>query len=166
MLVFILSSICIFAALALLIILSVIDLRTRLLPNIYVFPFAVLGVVFHLLNDFQLLSIEHVLIGGAAGYGFLYTLRAGANAYYGQDSLGLGDVKLLGAAGLWLGLEGVLIAMTAGAFFGLLHGIVYGFWIAFKNKEKPNFHRLAIPAGPGFAAGIVVSAPWVFGGIQ
>ncbi len=144
-------------AILLLIILCLIDLRTRLLPNIYVFPFAVLGITFHYATHFQYLGYKEVIIGGLLGYGFLFTLRAVANAYYKQDTLGLGDVKLMGAAGLWLGPEGVLYALTLGAFAGLIHGIIYGLFIAAKNKTKPNFKRLAIPAGPGFAVGIFAS---------
>lgn len=152
---------CLALAAFLLLMLCIIDLRHRLLPNVLVFPFALLGIAFHVLTDFQVLGYKDVLIGGAAGYGFLFILRAGANAYYKQDALGLGDVKLMGAAGLWLGLEGVLTALTVGAFAGLLHGVLYAFYLALKNRAKPNFHRLAIPAGPGFAVGIVASALWI-----
>lgn len=148
--------------LALLIILSIIDLRVRLLPNVLVLPFAILGVLLHIVTDFQILGWKEVLAGGAVGYGFLYFLRLAANAYYKQDSLGLGDVKLMGAAGLWLGVEGVLIALTAGAFFGLFHGLIYGFFIVLKTRTLKSFRRLAIPAGPGFAAGIVASGYILF----
>jgi len=97
----------ILSAAGLLITLTIIDFKTFLLPNIYVFPFAALGLLFHLCTDFDLLSIEQIIIGGLAGYGILYIIRAAGNKYYGQDSLGLGDVKLIGSAGLWLGLDGV-----------------------------------------------------------
>ena len=149
-------------ALFLLLILSIIDLRVRLLPNVLVFPFAVLGVLFHVVTDFQILSWKDMFIGGAVGYGFLFFLRMAANAYYKQDSLGLGDVKLMGAAGLWLGMEGVLVALTVGAFAGLVHGVLYAIVIAIKNKTLPNMKRLAIPAGPGFVVGIIISGFWVF----
>ncbi|MEM6780885.1 MAG: A24 family peptidase [Pseudomonadota bacterium] len=154
--------ICLTTAILLLVILCIIDLRVRLLPNVLVFPFAVLGVAFHFSTDFQILPYQQMLIGGAVGYGFLFALRMAANAYYKQDSLGLGDVKLMGAAGLWLGAEGVLIALTVGAFAGLIHGIAYGLVKAATGKTKPDFHRLAIPAGPGFAIGIVISGLWIF----
>lgn len=149
-------------AILLLLILCIIDLRTRLLPNVYVFPFAVLGVVFHFASQFSYIGYKDMLIGGAVGYGFLFALRAAANAYYGRDTLGLGDVKLMGAAGLWLGMQGILYALTIGAFAGLIHGILYGFYIAAKNKTKPNFRQLEIPAGPGFAVGIFISGYMLF----
>ena len=150
------------AAAGLLIILAIIDLRVRLLPNIYVFPFAALGIVFHAVSRFAIISPQDMIIGGLAGYGMLWLIRAAANYHYKQDSLGLGDVKLMGAAGLWLGFEGVLFALTIGAFAGVIHGIGYALWVAAKTKSRPNFHRLMIPAGPGFIAGIVAVAGWLF----
>ena len=153
------SAIAIGGALILLLCLCIIDLRVRLLPNVLVLPFAILGVLFHAVNDFEILTFKQIMIGAAVGYGFLYALRFAANAYYKQDSLGLGDVKLMGAAGLWLGAEGVLIALTVGAFAGLIHGVLYALVMAIKNKSAPNLKRLAIPAGPGFAVGIL-AAGW------
>lgn len=146
----------------LLIVLSIIDLRTYLLPNIYVAPFALLGVAFHITTDFYYLELWQVIAGGITGYAILYLIRLGGNKYYGQDSLGLGDVKLLGAGGLWLGIEGVLFAMTLGAFAGLVHGLIYALYTKIKNGSSFSIHRLAIPAGPGFAIGIILTAGWMY----
>ena len=153
---------CLIAALALLVLLSVIDFKTFLLPNIYVAPFAVLGVGFHALTGFYYLSLQSVIIGGLAGFAILYAIRAAGNKYYKQDSLGLGDVKLLGAGGLWLGLEGVMLAMTIGAFFGLLHGLIYACYLKLATQKPFSLTRLTIPAGPGFAAGIIVVGGWLY----
>jgi prepilin signal peptidase PulO-like enzyme (type II secretory pathway) len=143
-------------ALALLLVLSYIDLKTYLLPNIYVFPFAVSGILFHALTDFRVVDLSQVIWGGIAGYAILYLIRAAGNRYYGQDSLGLGDVKLMGAAGLWLGVEGMLFAMTLGAFFGLLHGLALATVTKIRTGGPFTVTRLTIPAGPGFCAGIIV----------
>lgn len=150
------------AALILLVILTAIDLRVRLLPNKYVFPFGLLGLVFHSLTHFDILSLADILTGAAIGYGLLWSIRYAANLYYKQDSLGLGDVKLMSMAGLWLGFEGVLFALTIGAFAGTLHGIGLALYRAARDKKKPNFHRLTLPAGPGFIVGIVAVGGWLF----
>lgn len=155
---------CLIVAVSLLLLLSVIDLKTYLLPNIYVAPFALLGPVFHWSTDFYYLDLQQILVGGGAGFAILYVIRAAGNKYYGQDSLGLGDVKLLGAAGLWLGLEGVLFAMTLGAFAGLIHGIIYALCLKIKTGSPFNLTRLKIPAGPGFVIGILVIGGWMFKG--
>lgn len=154
---------CLMGAVVLLVVLSVIDLRVWLLPNKYVFAFAVLGLAFQAAgwNRFGL-EPQDIALGAAMGFGLLWLIRAGANAYYKQDSLGLGDVKLLGAAGIWLGLEGVLFALTIGAFAGLLHGLGYALYKAWKDKTPIHLRRLAIPAGPGFAVGIVLIGGWMY----
>lgn len=158
----ILPILCLLMAVSLLILLSIIDLKTFLLPNIYVAPFAALGVIFHILTDFYYLSPQQMIVGGIAGFLILYLIRAAGNRYYGQDSLGLGDVKLLGASGLWLGLDGVLFAMTIGAMAGLLHGLLYALIVKFKDKKPFSLTRLTIPAGPGFAIGIVTVGAWMY----
>lgn len=159
-----LSLLCLLFGLGLLVLLSIIDLKTFLLPNIYVAPFAALGIAFHFLTDFYYLNITEIIVGGVAGYGILRLIRFAGNKYYGQDSLGLGDVKLLGAAGLWLGMEGVLFAMTLGAFVGLLHGIGYALYRKLTTDQPFSLTQLVIPAGPGFAVGIILVAAWMFQG--
>ncbi len=154
--------ICLFAAVFLLIVLSVIDLRVRLLPNKLVLPFALLGVLFHIITAWQFLDMTGMLLGALIGFGTLYLIRAVANYVYKQDTLGLGDVKLMGAAGLWLGPDMVMMALSVGAFAGLLHGIAVALHTAYKNKTKPSFSRLQIPAGPGFAIGIVLVGAHMF----
>lgn len=159
-------SLCLLAALILLIILSVIDLKVRLLPNIYVLPLALLGVCFHIVTNFAYLTSPHAMIlGGLTGFFLLYGLRAAANWHYQQDALGLGDVKLMGAAGLWLGVDGVLFALTLGALAGILHGLGVATWIHVRNKAPFSLSRLEIPAGPGFALGIILVAGWHYHGV-
>ena len=150
------------AAICLLIVLSVIDLRARLLPNKLVLPFALLAILFHITTKWQFLEPTHMLFGALIGFGSLFLIRAIANYVYKQDTLGLGDVKLMGAAGLWLGPEMVMMALSIGAFAGLLHGIAVALYTAYKNKTKPSFSRLQIPAGPGFAIGIVLAGAYMF----
>ena len=142
-------------ALILLGILAVIDFKTMLLPNKYVFPFAGLGVLFHLSTQFSELSYLDVILGGVFGYGILWVIRFFGSMYYKREALGLGDVKLLGAAGLWLGMSGVTFAMTLGAMAGLVHGLIVGYAES-RKTGKFDIHGLKIPAGPGFIFGITI----------
>ena len=155
---------CVAAGAAVLIILSIIDLRVWLLPNKWVLTFGLLGLAFHACMSFRLIEPPQMIFGALVGGGTLYVIRMGGNAYYKQDTLGLGDVKLLMAAGVWLGVEGVIIAMTAGAFAGLLHGILYAAIKAVREKAPMNLRRLMIPAGPGFCVGIAAAWLWKYWG--
>ena len=158
-----LSLILIFIALGILIALTIIDLRTWLLPDKLNLSLAVTGIAFHVATNFDILPPHDLLFGALLGAGLLYIIRMGGNAYYKQESLGLGDVKLLGAAGLWLGLEGTILAIVLGAAAGVVHGIIYAIYLSVKNKTGFSLKRLMMPAGPGFCVGIVLAGIYVIG---
>src|SRR5687768_10740397 len=141
---------CLLGAAGLLIALSLIDLKTRLLPDKLVLPFAVLGVLFHAAQGISPAVLTDMLAGALLGGGLLYAIRLVANRIYQQDTLGLGDVKLMGAAGLWLGPDGILIALVIGALCGMLHGLAVAFYMANKDKKPLMLSTLEVPAGPGF----------------
>lgn len=147
---------CLIGAVALLTGLSIIDMKTRLLPNEMVLGFATLGIVFHLTTLAQFVSPQHIALGGFIGFTAMYLIRAVANRFYEQDALGLGDVKLIGAGGLWLGGDTIMLAMALGAMAAVAHGLFYGLLQARKTGRKPDFINLQIPAGPGFAAGLII----------
>lgn len=152
---------CLGAALILLTCLAVIDLRHLLLPDKLVLPFAVFGLAFHAATRFSFSTQIETILGVALGGGLLYAVRCVANYLYKEDTLGLGDVKLLAAAGVWLGTD-VLIAVIAGAAFGIVHGIGIALYRKAKRKAVVNFTSLSLPAGPGFIAGIILAGAWKF----
>ena len=154
---------CVLGALGLLTLLTVIDLRVYLLPDKYVFPFGLLGIAFHASTGFRLLPPEGLVMGAVVGAGILLIVRYFGNMYYKQESMGLGDVKLLGAAGLWLGAGDVTVALTLGALAGLLHGIGIAAARRINTGTPFNMSRLVLPAGPGFIVGIVVVMAYAFG---
>lgn len=156
------AAICLLGAVIVLTILSFIDIKTRLLPNELVLGFATLAFVFHLTTMARFVSIPNIVLGGIIGFSTLFLIRSIANKLYGTDALGLGDVKLMGAAGLWLGPDMIMMAMSMGALASLVHGLIHGLIAAKKTKTKPDFVNMQIPAGPGFAAGIVLAAIWKF----
>lgn len=154
---------CIAAALILLLILSIIDLKILILPDELNFSLGVAGVIFHLSAGMPFFGWGDMILGAAIGGGLLYVIRFFANKAYQKDTLGLGDVKLLAAAGIWLGPEMVLVAVTLGALAGLIHGLVYAAWLAVKTKQKVAVGSLTIPAGPGFAVGIILGGAYLLG---
>jgi leader peptidase (prepilin peptidase)/N-methyltransferase len=156
------AALCLLGATGILAALAVIDLKTWLLPNVLTLPLALLAPLFHFTTGFHYVSLEGIALGGALGFGTLYVIRHFANKAYKTDSLGLGDVKLLGAGGMWLGGEMVMMAMSIGAFASVLHGIAYAVIHAHKTKTPINLRRLKIPAGPGFTLGIFLVGVWVF----
>ncbi len=147
---------CLAVALLLLFKLALIDLKTFLLPNKYVGLFFLTGIIFHgFATDFETVAPSEAIAGFLAGGGLLLLVRYFANKHYKRDTLGLGDVKLMAAGGLWLGLSDIFLAISLGAFFGLIHGVIYKFYMQRKTKENVPLKGMIIPAGPGFILGIV-----------
>jgi leader peptidase (prepilin peptidase) / N-methyltransferase len=124
---------------AALIALAGIDLDHKLLPNVIVYPLAVYGVVAVAIVDTGDL-VEH-LIAGVAAAGFLL---AALLAY--PAGMGMGDVKLAGAMGFFLGLSivpALLIAFLAGTAVGL----------AIMAREGVSARKKAVPFGVFLAIG-------------
>lgn len=162
----ILAVLCILIGVGLLLWLCVIDLKEWILPNEIVLGFAATGILFHFILFGSMLTPIDMILGALAGGGSLLAIRTVANAYYGRDTLGLGDVKLMTAAGLWLGPYYSMIALAAGAFAGIIIGLIF---LALPHEhpddiapqEGDGLMKTAIPAGPGFCAGIVVALGWM-----
>jgi leader peptidase (prepilin peptidase) / N-methyltransferase len=127
---------------ACLIALAGIDLDHKLLPNRIVYPMAVYGLVATALVDTDDL-VEHVIAGAGA---FLFLLLA-VLAY--PRGMGMGDVKLAGAMGLFLGLSVVPAMLVA-----FLTGSVVG--IAIMAREGIDARKKAIPFGVFLALGGIV----------
>jgi leader peptidase (prepilin peptidase)/N-methyltransferase len=63
------------------------------------------------------------LVGVATGYGILRLVAAVAERAYGREAMGYGDVKLLGAAGGFVGPLGALAVLLIASFVGALVGV-------------------------------------------
>jgi leader peptidase (prepilin peptidase) / N-methyltransferase len=127
---------------ACLIALAGIDLDHRLLPNRIVYPMAAYGLAATAVVDSGDL-VEH-LIAGAGGFLFLFVAVL---AY--PRGMGLGDVKLAGAMGLYLGLSivpAMLVAFLTGTLVGL--GIM--------AREGVQARKKAVPFGVFLALGGIV----------
>jgi leader peptidase (prepilin peptidase) / N-methyltransferase len=120
-----------------------IDLEVRLIPNPLTLTGAVAAVALVALTDSGAL-VEHLIAGTAAG-GFLLLAVL---AY--PRGMGMGDVKLAGMLGLFLG-RNVGPAMFVALISGTLVGAVI---IARVGAEKGR--KTAIPFGPYLALGGLV----------
>jgi leader peptidase (prepilin peptidase)/N-methyltransferase len=158
----IIALLCLIGGVVILYVLSAIDLREGLLPNELVMGFSAIGLVFHLCTVFAYFPISQMLMGGFIGASILFLIRAVANRVYEQDALGLGDVKLMGAAGLWLGPYYILIALIVGALAGIVHGLGAAILVRQRTGSLPALSTLSLPAGPGFAIGIVLTGFFAF----
>ncbi|HJO26880.1 MAG: hypothetical protein CMK00_01135 [Planctomycetes bacterium] len=84
-----------------------------------------------------------LLVGG----GGLYLLGRLGSAAFGQEAMGFGDVKLVGAAGLWLGPGGVLVALMLASLAASCIGIgnILRYYCLLRRRRA----RRGQPHGPG-----------------
>lgn len=158
----ILAIICAFTAFLILLWLAWIDLKLWILPNELVGIFAFLAIPFHFAFGLHYGDILFFVSGAFVGGGALFLIRLVANRIYGVDTLGIGDIKLMAAGGLWLGPEAVLMAMSAGAFAGVLHAVILLFHRRVIQGQTVSLNRMALPAGPGFIAGLLAVGLWLY----
>ena len=131
-----------------LIVLFVIDLQHRILPNVITLPGIVIGLVASL---FLPPGWQRSLIGILAGGGVLFAL---AEIYYrtrGREGLGMGDVKMLAMIGAFLGWPHMLLALILASFSGSAVGLAV-------IVSRRGGMQAALPFGTFLALGAIVAA--------
>jgi leader peptidase (prepilin peptidase)/N-methyltransferase len=138
-----------------LLVLAETDRRTMLLPDSLTLPLVACG----LLAAWWLAParlLDHA-IGATAGFTALALIGWLYRHVRGREGLGLGDAKLLAAAGAWLGwaaLPGVVVVAGASALAVALAGRLSG---------RPLAAGDALPFGPYLALGVWLG--WLYGPI-
>ncbi len=123
---------------------SLSDFRNRIIPDAYLFPFMLIGLILLTFFPFPI-SLPDGVIAATAGYimtagiGILFDYKLSKHDKNATPPIGMGDIKLIGVGGLWLGATGLAIALVISCVFGAI-------W-AHRNKQK------YIPFAPFFMLG-------------
>ena len=120
-----------------------IDLDTRKIPNKLTAPAAVVALGLGLGLDIDF--VPEMLISAAGGFLFFFL----AAVMY-PKGMGMGDVKLAGVMGLYLGR-----AVAPAIFAGLILGVVVGA-VIIARKGAQEGRKTAVPFGPFLAAGAIL----------
>ena len=127
---------------AMLIAVAAIDLEHRIIPNRILLPMAVWGLAAGAAIDPD--AVPEMLIAGTAAFTFLLLA---ALAY--PAGMGMGDVKLAGVMGIYLGAS-----VGPALFVALVAGSVAG--IALIARDGREGRKKGIPFGPFLALGALV----------
>mgnify|MGYP003630766099 FL=1 len=134
-----------------LIVLTMIDVDHKLLPDDITLPLLWLGLVFNVYGTF--VSLEEAVLGAILGYLLLWSVYWLFKLVTGKEGMGYGDFKLLAALGAWLGWQAlpliILLSSLVGAVCGIMLMIAKG-----RGREVP------IPFGPYLAAAGWISLVW------
>ena len=123
-----------------LLILTVIDFETQLLPDIITIPFLWLGLIVNLNNTFA--GIESAVIGAVIGYLSLWSIYCVFTPTTKKEGMGYGDFKLLAGIGAWLGWQSMLPVILISSTVGLLFGLM---------SLRAHQQSIPIPFGPFLA---------------
>ena len=131
------------AALWLLLQIGMADKKYMIIPDQFVIALAVAALGFIPFHS----SFQSQLIGAFVGGGSIFMMGAMGKLIFRKESMGFGDVKLFAAAGLLLGLQGVITALILTIFSSAL---VFGVGLM-TGKIKAGDEQ---PLGPFIAASV------------
>jgi leader peptidase (prepilin peptidase)/N-methyltransferase len=153
---------------ALLVVLTITDLRERILPDEVNFFGLGAGLLFSFFTksldgtalwianrwfDFpppqMALSFVDAALGAVAGSGLLWLVAEGYFRIRGREGMGLGDVKMMAAVGAFLGLKRTLLTVLMGSLLGSVIGILL---IAVSKKGRDY----ELPFGTFLGAGALL----------
>jgi leader peptidase (prepilin peptidase)/N-methyltransferase len=135
-----------------LIVLTMIDFDTQLLPDNITLPFLWLGLLVSLLQ-LSPISLEQSITGAILGYMTLWSVYQLFKLITGKEGMGYGDFKLLAVLGAWLGWQALPLILLLSALVGSIVGI---FLIIFMGRDK----SIPIPFGPYLASAGFISLIW------
>jgi len=122
---------------------ALIDLDVRLIPNVITLPASIAALVAGLTLDIDF--VPEQLIAGAGAFAFFFLA-----AWLYPRGMGMGDVKLAGMLGLYLGR-----AVAPAIFLALILGVVVGAVVIARLGQKAG-RKTAVPFGPFLAVGGIV----------
>lgn len=125
-----------------LIIAFIIDYRLKIIPNRLNLTIFEVGVVYTFIEGITNINVAvDMLLGMVVGAGLFLIIALIGGLMYGKEAMGFGDVKLMGALGLFLGWR-LTIMVTLIAF---LLGAIIGVILIIKNRKKGMDY---MPFGP------------------
>ncbi len=148
-----LTAFCLIAGLALLLAMAVIDLRSRILPDSLNLLLAAGAVAFHAAAGWAFLSPWECAAGAIAGAASFWTISYAYRLMRGRTGLGLGDVKFMAGAGLWLG-PWSLPMLVAIASLATLATVLLLTRLGTQPAGDPRSR--AIPFGPGLSVALAL----------
>lgn len=141
------SALIVFAFLAVLIVVTFIDLDHRIIPDVLTLP----GILIFFFAGMAVPGVSRAdaLIGALASPGALYLVGEYFYFFRGVEGMGGGDVKLISMIGALVGWQGVLVTIFLASATGTLVGLA----IMIRTGKGS---KLAVPFGPFLAAGAAV----------
>ena len=119
----------------------IIDYKEQIIPNrltLTIFETGLLLTVIQVIVNVNLgISIAmEMLLGMITGAGIFLTITLIGGLLAGKEAMGFGDVKLMGALGLFFGWKGIICVSLISFLLGAVISI---FLLLFKRKDKSEY---------------------------
>ncbi len=134
-----------------LLILTMIDFDTQLLPDSITLPLLWIGLLVNINGSF--VSLSEAVWGAVIGYLALWSVYHLFRILTGKEGMGYGDFKLLAALGAWLGWKMLPLIILLSSLVGAVVGLGL---IAILGRDK----NIPIPFGPYLAAAGWIALMW------
>ncbi len=120
----------------------VIDYKLQIIPNRLNLTIFEVGLIFAFLYGLSNVAITiNMLLGMLAGGGIFLLITLAGGIFYGKEAMGFGDVKLMGALGMYFGFSNIIIITLVSFLIGAILSIVL---LVSKIKKSNEY----IPFGP------------------
>ena len=128
-----------------------IDYRLQIIPNRLNLTMFEIGLLIAFIYGWSNIAITiNMLLGMLAGGGIFLLITLIGGAIYGKEAMGLGDVKLMGALGLFFGLSNIVIISLVSFLVGAILSV---FLLVTKIKKTDEY----IPFGPFIVIATIIS---------
>lgn len=129
----------------------IIDYKEKIIPNRLNLTIFEIGIIFTFIQGIININVAiDMLLGMVAGAGIFLIITLIGGLIAGKEAMGFGDVKLMGALGLFFGWRLIIIISLIAFLLGAIVGIIL---ILFKKKTSDDY----MPFGPFIVIATIIA---------
>ena len=114
-----------------------IDFKKQIIPNRLTLTIFELGIIFTFISGLSSFNVfADRILGAVAGAGIFLIITLISGAIAGKETMGFGDVKLVGALGLFFGLQSTIMISVISFLIGAIVSIIL---LIFKKKKSNEY---------------------------
>ena len=115
----------------------VIDYKKQIIPNRLNLAMFEIGAIITFIYGFSNVAITiDMLLGMITGVAIFTIIALIGSLFYGKDAMGLGDIKFIGALGLYVGFTNIITISMMAFLIGAILGVIL---IIFKRKKSDEY---------------------------
>lgn len=117
-----------------------IDSKKQIIPNRLTLTILEVGLVFAFIQGIININVAfEMLLGGIVGAGTFLIITLLGGLIFGKETMGFGDVKLMGALGLFFGWRYIIAISVLSFFIGAIYSLVLIIILKIKKQEQKEY---------------------------